>query len=117
MTEEQHQKSLFKWAGYARAEHPELGLMYHPPNESKRSVSQGGRLVATGMRRGVPDICLPVPRGGYGSLYIELKTERGRVTRDQREWIEALNKAGNYAVVAWGWENARAVILAYLMQT
>jgi len=114
MTEEQHQKSLFKWAGYARAEHPELGLMYHPPNESKRSVSQGRRLVATGMKRGVPDICLPVPRGGYGSLYIELKADRGNVSKEQREWIDALNKAGNCAAVARGWEEAREIILRYL---
>lgn len=114
MTEARHQQNLFTWARLARAEYPELALLYSIPNESKRSVSQGRRLRETGMRKGFPDLCLPVARGRFGALYIELKAERGRVRPEQKLWLAELEEAGNLAVVAWGWEHAREIILGYL---
>ena len=64
---------------------------------------------------GAPDLCLPVARGGWHALYIELKREQGgRLSPAQREWIEGMNAEGNRAVVAHGFDEAREVILAYL---
>lgn len=70
---------------------------------------------AEGLRRGVPDICLPVARGGYHGLYIELKRlHGGRVSPEQLEWIDALNQQGYCACVCKGWEAAAAEIGKYL---
>jgi len=54
---------------------------------------QGQRMEA-GMRRGVPDLCLPVARHGYHGLYIELKVAGGRLSEAQDGWIAALTKQG-----------------------
>ena len=114
-TEAQEQEALFRWAAYAVGRWPQLRLLYHVPNEGRRSVAGGARLKAQGMKPGVPDICLPVPVGRYAALYIELKRKRGgRVSDEQRGWIEALNRAGNRAVVCRGWDEAREEIVRYL---
>ena len=39
-------------------------------------------------------MCLPVARGQYHGLYIELKTQKGKVQKNQNEWLIALNKEG-----------------------
>lgn len=114
-TESQEQRALFCWAAYQQPRHPELRLMYHVPNEGKRTGATGARMRAEGLRPGVPDICLPVARGGYHALYIELKRLRGgRLSEDQRAWLSALSTAGNKAVVCRGWEAARKEIERYL---
>lgn len=90
-------------------------MLYHIPNEGKRSRVTGARLVAEGLKRGVPDICLPVARGGCHGLYIELKRERsGRPTAEQTEWMDALMRQGYAVSLCHGWERAAGVIEEYL---
>lgn len=114
-TEAQEQKALFEWAEWAKRRYPELALMYHIPNEARRSYALGKEMKAQGLRSGVPDICLPVPRGDYGALYIEMKRRKdSRLSDNQRGWINGLNRAGNRAVVCKGWEAARDEIENYL---
>lgn len=89
--------------------------MYHVPNEGKRSMATGGRLRAEGLKKGVPDICLPVPRGIWHGMYIELKRQcGGKTSPEQREWIDALNAQGYRACVCRGWEAAAREIEKYL---
>lgn len=114
-TEAQEQRALFEWAEWMKQRYPELALLHHIPNGGSRDAREAHNLRLEGVKAGVPDICLPVPRGGYGALYIELKrTKRGRLSDSQRGWIEALNRAGNRAVVCKGFDEARAAILDYL---
>lgn len=68
-----------------------------------------------GIKPGVPDICLPVQRGKYGALWIELKRRKGgTVSENQRAWLEKLSEYGHKAVVCKGWDEARAAIEEYL---
>ena len=67
-----------------------------------------------GVKRGVPDLCLPVPRGGYHGLYIELKAPGGRVSEDQRWWIRELGAQKYAAVSCIGWRAAADMIEKYL---
>ena len=88
--------------------------MYHIPNEGKRSKVTGARLKAVGLKPGVPDICLPVARGGYIGLYIENKYGKNRPTENQKEWLRALREAGHLTAVCYGWEQAKELIEQYL---
>lgn len=112
--ESQEQQALFDWAEYARAKHPELDLLYHIPNGGKRDKLEAVRLKREGVKAGVPDLCLPVARGGYHGLYIELKAGNNRATPLQRQWITALEREGYAAAVCTGWEQAAGVIGDYL---
>lgn len=113
-TESQEQKALFKWAEYNTGTMPELDLIYHVPNEGKRSVSTAVRLKAEGLKHGVPDICLPVARSGYHGLYIEMKVGSNTPSDNQKQWLKNLHGQGHYTTVCYSWVEAAAVITNYL---
>lgn len=113
-TEEEEQAWLFSWAAVNEYRWPELRLLYHIPNEGKRTAAAGARLRRVGLRRGVPDLALPVARGAWHGLYIELKTLDGRATPEQKAWIAELVEQGFFAVVAHGGEEAARMIENYL---
>lgn len=111
------QRNIFEWAGLMRRAHPELQLLYHVPNEGKRTWRTGARLKSEGLKPGVPDICLPVARGKYHGLYVELKRRDQRASRvrdSQRWWLVELGVQGYHAQVCYGAEDAQGVILRYL---
>jgi hypothetical protein len=114
-SESVEQICLFRWAMYEECKYPELALLYHIPNGGKRNITTAKRLKAEGVKSGVPDIHLPVPRNGFHGLYIELKKQKGSCTTEkQDDWIEALNAHGYLAVVCKGWEEASKKIIQYL---
>lgn len=113
-TEEAEQINLFRWAAFAENQYPELKLMYHVPNEGKRSAATGSRLKQAGLKPGVPDIVLPVARGGYIGLYIELKYGRNKTTEKQKMWLRNLRDQNHLTAVCYGWEQAKELIEKYL---
>lgn len=116
-SEAEEQKALFEWRDWAKGKYPALELLYHIPNGGSRNPIEARHLKEQGVMPGVPDICLPVPNLHHTALYIELKRRKGgRVSDNQRGWIAALKKYGNMAVVAYGFEDAKRIILEYLKQ-
>ena len=104
MKQEEHEEQVkvFTWARWAEAARPELALLFAVPNGGRRDKVTAARLKAEGVRAGVPDIWLPVARGGYHGLVIELKTEAGRPTPEQKAWLAALEAQGWQALVCRG---------------
>jgi len=116
-TESSEQITLFQWAVYNAKTMPELALLHHVPNGGLRTKATAGRMRSEGVKAGVPDICLPVPRGAYHGLYIELKRVGGAgPTKHQQKWIDALARQGYKASVCFGWESAAREIQAYIKQ-
>lgn len=113
-SEETEQIILIDWCNLNRFKYPELELVYHVPNGGKRNKSEAIRLKRAGVKKGVPDLCLPVARGNYHGLYIEMKYANGKTSKEQKEWIEKLNKQGYKAVVCNGFEEAREAIEKYI---
>ncbi|MCM1364689.1 MAG: VRR-NUC domain-containing protein [Faecalibacterium sp.] len=115
-TEEEEQKALFRWLAYAAGSvHNGLKWCVHIVNEGKRSVRNGAALKAMGLRKGFPDIFVPIATKEYHGLFIELKrTKGGRVSAEQQEWIDYLNSAGYFAKVCYGWFDAATTICEYL---
>ena len=52
-----------------------------------RDIRTAANLKKEGVKRGVPDICLPVSRGKYHGLYIEMKAGKNKPSKEQKEWI------------------------------
>jgi hypothetical protein len=113
-SEHGEQEALFEWALKVRQQHPVLDLMYAIPNGGYRGKVAGVRLRMEGVKAGIPDICLPVRRGVYGALYIEMKVGRNKTSPAQAATLQALRAVGNAAVVCYGFEAARNAILTYL---
>lgn len=111
-------------------EYPELKTLYAIPNQggsgkSKRQRQlEGARQKAEGLRRGMPDLCLPCPRLDCsatlgtsmfrGALYLEMKAETGALGLAQRRRIAQLRAAGNKCEVAMSADAAKAIITQYL---
>lgn len=93
---------------------PALRLLFAIPNGGHRHKATAGKLKAEGVRKGVPDMCLPVPAGGCHGLYIELKAQKGQASPEQLEWIDALRAQGYRAEVCVGADEAWGVICEYL---
>jgi hypothetical protein len=113
-SEHDEQVALFAWAALHAGRCPELALMFAIPNGGKRDPVTAVRLRDEGVKPGVPDVCLPVARQGWHGLFIELKYGRNKTTDKQNEWLDRLMEQGYLAVVVWGWNEAVAVIEAYL---
>ena len=113
--ESEEQQALFSWARLSERTYPELALLVHIPNGGYRNMSEAVRFKREGVKRGFPDILLPVARGGYHSLAIELKRIRGSSTSpEQKQWINALSEQGWKTAICKGWVEARDLIIKYL---
>lgn len=101
----------------SRNQHKELELLYAIPNGANVSEINRMRLVSEGMKKGMPDLCLPVAKGKYGSLFIELKTPKGTLTKYQKEIHARLEHWGNCVVVVRNLFQAIDAIEGYLRQS
>ncbi len=113
-SEAMEQEALMEWAGYMRAQYPELELLHHIPNGGSRNRLEAVHLKRQGVKAGVPDLCLPVARGKYHGLYIEMKYGKNKPSQEQKKWLHALSEQGYAVKVCYGWESASELILKYL---
>ena len=111
-SETTEQIGLMNWARANEEYVPELRLLHHIPNEGRRT--NGPVLKAAGMKAGVPDLSLPVPRRGFHGLYIEMKFGSGKQTQAQKDIMELLRQQGYKVAVAHSAEAAREIIRHYL---
>lgn len=109
------QVHLFQWAAWQSGKYPELDLMYAIPNGGYRNKKTAVELKAEGVKSGVSDIFLPVSRCGKHGLYIEMKrTEGGKLSKSQEKFIADVKDQGYAAIVCFGFEEAKEIILQYL---
>ncbi|GHU76471.1 hypothetical protein AGMMS49992_22210 [Clostridia bacterium] len=109
------QAALFEWSACQEGKYPDLKYLYHIPNGGSRNIIEAANLRRQGVRPGVPDICLPAPRGAWHGLYIELKRQQGgKVSENQRRWVEYLRSQGYAAAVCRGFYEAVETIQKYL---
>lgn len=119
MTESQYQNAVFKWSRQpaVRQKWPELKLLFHIKNETKEGVRQVAIDRYLGVKKGVPDLFLPVVRGAYHGLFIEMKTEKGRTSPEQEWWGEQLSMGGYLFRVCHGWKAAVQTLEQYLTES
>tara|TARA_R110000737_G_scaffold80_3_gene627 strand:+ start:1004 stop:1408 length:405 start_codon:yes stop_codon:yes gene_type:complete len=86
-----------------------LGGQYQPYR------SQRNKAKSTGYVKGFPDLGIYEAKGGYFGLFIEIK-ERGTATKEQKEWINDLNKRGYLASCIKGFDSISAIIDIYMSQ-
>jgi len=121
--EHDEQSGVFLWAGWMLRDFPDLRWMFAIPNGGHRNMLVAKKMKAEGVKPGVPDIFLPVPRHGYHGLFIEMKTQdnrpktqksKGGLSDLQREWVTALRDRNYKVVVAYGRDEAVTEITTYL---
>lgn len=111
-SEHEHQVMLIKWFDMRYKEH--RGRLFAIPNGGQRNVIVAAKLKAEGVRKGIPDLMLPIPKAGNHGLFIELKKEKGRATPEQYDWLEYLTENGYFAILCRGFDEAKLAIINYL---
>lgn len=115
-SEHDEQVAVIQWIDALAGDHL-ARLIFAVPNGARTSISVAKRLKAEGLRKGVPDLMLPVARHGYHGLFIEMKRVGG-VKSDtsiaQMGWHGALLEEGYRVTTCYGFEEARQTITAYL---
>ena len=114
-TETTEQQWVIQWSQQPSVleQYPELAMLYHIPNERADKV-QAALLKSMGVKRGVPDLHLPIPSGGYHGLYIEMKALDGKPAKDQLWWADHLKANGYAHAFCYGWQQATEVLKWYL---
>lgn len=115
-TEDSAQMALFAWAADNTATYPQLAWLFAIPNGGSRHIAEATKMVATGLRRGVPDVFLPSRTPGciYAGCFIEMKVKNNKTSKDQDKWIKYLTEAGYYCKVCYSWIEAKKTLVAYL---
>lgn len=119
-SEHAEQAALFRWAKSMERRYPDLELLYAVPNAAKRTMATAGRMKAEGLKAGVPDVWLPVPRvlGSvqvqYHGLVIEMKVGKNKPTQAQERWLSRLRDQRYMTAICYSFEAARDVIMEYL---
>jgi len=69
---------------------------------------------AEGLRSGVPDVFMAVPRGQSHGLFLEFKSHAGRLTANQIEFKANLVGMGYQVLVVRSLDEARLAVTQYM---
>jgi hypothetical protein len=120
--EHDEQVKVFEWAEITSLKFPALKMLLAIPNGAFYGGhwSVANRMKAEGVKKGVPDIFLPVvrisikPKGISGGLWIEMKAGKNKPSQEQKWWLEQLEKQGYVTRVCYSAEEAIEAIEDYL---
>ncbi len=116
--EAQSQRALIKWWACA---HNSFGVKEHLlvsfPNGGRRGKIEASLMKLEGCRAGAPDLILLAPRAHYHGMAIELKTETGKLSPKQKEFMNDLAEQGYWTGVCHNTESAINAITSYLRLT
>lgn len=110
--EDNLQMACVRWFGW---QYPHYApLLHHSPNGGRRNAREAGRFKAMGTKAGFPDLFLPVARGAWHGLFVEMKTATGRQSPLQRAWQEAVEAQGYRYEICRSAERFEEVVTNYL---
>ena len=114
-TEHQEQKRVIEWAAWHQKKYPGLELLFAIPNMAMRHISNAKAMKAEGLKKGVPDLFLPIANAWFNGLFIEMKRQKGgSLSKEQREWITRLRNQEYKVEVCKGADAAIEVLKDYL---
>ena len=108
--EHYEQSAVIQWF---RLAYPKL-IIFAIPNAAKRSPQLANYMKAEGMLAGVADLFLMKPSKTHHGLFIEMKSKTGKLTDQQKYFLEQAKAQGYATCVCFSFEEAQAVITNYL---
>lgn len=111
MTEAQIQRSI---VNYLRLVRPDA--IVHATENAVHGAAAGGRRKASGQIAGFPDLLVILPEPP-GTLFLEVKTAKGRVKPHQRDFHERLQAMGHRVAVVRSIADTRAALAEWGVRT
>ncbi len=112
--ESKEQASLIQWARLSINKYPELVYLHCSLNSVQLSSIQDKIAKSQGMIKGIPDLFLPVRRGTYSGLYIEMKIKGNELTLEQEKFLSYVESQGYCVDVCYNWIEAKNTLINYL---
>ena len=127
LSEHSIQSAFVAWCRLNEKRYPGLDLAFAVPNAAKRSMGLAMRMRKEGLRAGVPDWWLPVPRHGWtnytvvgertvtfvAGIVIEFKSGKGRLSKEQAAYMKRLESECWQVHVCRSTEEAIKVVKSY----
>ena len=89
-------------------------LLFAVPNGGSRHKIEAANMKKQGVKRGVADVILQIPKKGFASLCLEFKTSKGRQSKEQEEYQRQVEMAGSKYVVVRSVEQGINELKKYL---
>lgn len=115
VSEEYIQKSLIDYVRTVPKHKNHAHLILHIANEGKRTSSYGKLLKTLGMRPGVADIFIAMPRNGYHGAWIELKSAKGKLSASQMLFLNDMFEQGYFTATAYSIDDAMKIVDEYCL--
>ena len=90
-------------------------LLFAVPNGGSRHKIEAANMKRQGVKAGVADVILQIPKKEFASLCLEFKTKTGRQSKEQREYQRQVEMAGSKYVVVRSVEEAIGEMRMYLL--
>lgn len=106
----EHIEQVRSVAWFRKHHEPEIIAI---PNGGARSKSEGARLKAEGVRKGVHDLFIPAWR-----LWVEMKKENGGsgMSKDQKDWAKYVESIGDHWLCCNGFLEFKKKITRFYLQ-
>lgn len=111
------QEAIFKWAETLIPKYPELEWFHSVPNGGKRNSFEAQNLKKQGVTPGILDLHLPVARGGFHGMMIELKkpgSKCEKARKEQEAYIEFLTAQGYATMLSNSFDEVKSCVMGYL---
>ena len=111
-TESQIQCAFFDWVRLQPKISP---YCFHVPNGGYRNAREGAKFKREGVLSGIPDIVLALPSKAYHGLFLELKSRVGKLSKEQKSFLDRVRDVGYCAEVARSVDEAIGIVTKYWM--
>lgn len=106
------QQNCITWFDY---QHSDIKrLLFSVQNGGFRKATEAKIMKGEGVRSGVADLILLIPKGIYSALCLEMKTSEGKQSDLQKSWQELAEKHGNKYIICRSFDQFRDEIQSYL---
>lgn len=92
-------------------------LFFHVASEGVASLHRRNLLKQAGLQPGIADYILAMPRDKYHGMFLELKRVKksaSSISKEQSNFLLAVEKQGYFACICYGWKAAIEAIDEYM---
>jgi len=107
-SEHQEQVAFINWF---KLNFPTM-IIFAIPNGGVRDIGTALKLKKEGALSGVSDLCILIPQNK--TVFLEMKTETGKLSKSQKEFFKNLDLLGFDYFVGYGAKDASAKFLEYI---
>ena len=122
MSEHDIQAEFFRRILILEQEEPILLLLHAIPNQGvggRQGMIHTKALKREGLRKGFPDICLPVPSADktFTGLYLEFKADKGVLSPEQFMYLNMLTDHGAMCAIVRDAKTGVELVMEYIKDT